>query len=236
MGRCLSLSSHAPHACILFDAFSKESAKVFLFGGLRDALTRHSLTARRRLQRWTLCRRTALSEPTEMPASLDWQDWRLETHDRELKKHNRELKEHATLFPEAPVLQDRSSTINSASAISVLHAADTNKSPEGPIAQRIHTAGSPSGANMVVAPIGSADSHLVQALSSSAAGALPALATFAKPFASSPSPVMPALASTVSLSGWARYSNSANDVELRSAMEDTLFPYTTLFRHRKSVV
>ena len=49
--RCLSLSSHA---CILFDAFSKESAKVFLFGGLRDALTRHSLTARRRLQRWTL--------------------------------------------------------------------------------------------------------------------------------------------------------------------------------------
>ena len=155
-----------------------------------------------------------------MPASLDWQDWRLETHDRELKKHNRELKEHATLFPEAPILQDRSSTINSASAISVLHAADTNKSPEGPIAQRIHTAGSPSGANMVVAPIGSADSHLVQALSSSAAGALPALATFAKPFASSPSPVMPALASTVSLSGWARYSNSANDVELRSAMED----------------
>ena len=52
VGRCLSLSSHA---CILFDAFSnKESAKVFLFGGWRDALTRHSLVARRRLQRWTL--------------------------------------------------------------------------------------------------------------------------------------------------------------------------------------
>ena len=156
-----------------------------------------------------------------MPASLDWQDWRLETHDRELKKHNRELhwelKEQSAHFPE----QDRSSTI-SASAISVLHAADTNKSPEGPIAHRIHTAGSPSSSKMMVAPIG--DSHLVQALSSSAAGALPALmpalTTFAKPFAS-PSPVhMPALTSTVVLSGWARYSNSANDGELRSAMED----------------
>jgi len=152
-----------------------------------------------------------------MPASLDWQDWRLETHNRELKKHSRDLQEQSALFPE----QDRSSTL-SASAISVLHAADTNKSPEGPMAHRIHTAGSPSSSNMMVAPIG--DSHLVQALSSSATGALPALmpalATFAKPFAS-PSPVsMPALTSTVVLSGWARYSNSANDSELRSAMED----------------